>query len=50
MRWRIITTLLVAALLLGLAVLLFRRPQVPEPASGDHFNLTIQLIEIVGGD
>jgi ABC-type multidrug transport system ATPase subunit len=33
LRWRIVTTLLVAAALLAVAVLIFRRPQRPEPAS-----------------
>jgi multidrug efflux pump subunit AcrB/ABC-type multidrug transport system ATPase subunit len=35
MRWRIVTTLLVAAVLLGLAVLIVRRPQVPRPECDD---------------
>jgi ABC-type multidrug transport system ATPase subunit/preprotein translocase subunit SecF len=35
MRWRIVTTLLVAAALLGVAVLIFRRPQLPKPEMED---------------
>ncbi|KPL17430.1 MAG: hypothetical protein AMS26_00985 [Bacteroides sp. SM23_62] len=31
MTWQIITTLLVAAVILGVIVLLFRRPDIPEP-------------------
>jgi multidrug efflux pump subunit AcrB/ABC-type multidrug transport system ATPase subunit len=35
MRWRIVSTLLVAAALLGAAVLIFRRPQLPRPETDD---------------
>jgi multidrug efflux pump subunit AcrB/ABC-type multidrug transport system ATPase subunit len=34
MTWQIITTLLVAAVLLGMIVLLFRRQDIPEPEAG----------------
>jgi multidrug efflux pump subunit AcrB/ABC-type multidrug transport system ATPase subunit len=35
MGWQITTTILVAGLLLGVAVLIFRRPELPEPKSQD---------------
>jgi multidrug efflux pump subunit AcrB/ABC-type multidrug transport system ATPase subunit len=35
MRWQLLTTALVAALLLGVLVLVFRRPERPEPRSED---------------
>jgi ABC-type multidrug transport system fused ATPase/permease subunit len=35
MTWRIVSTLLVAAALLGVAVLIFRRPQLPRPETDD---------------
>jgi multidrug efflux pump subunit AcrB/ABC-type multidrug transport system ATPase subunit len=35
LTWQIVSTLLVAAALLGVAVLIFRRPQVPRPEADD---------------
>ncbi|MHC4165278.1 MAG: efflux RND transporter permease subunit, partial [Planctomycetota bacterium] len=35
LTWRLLTTVLVAALLLAVAVLIFRRPDFPEPESAD---------------
>jgi multidrug efflux pump subunit AcrB len=35
LRWQIVTTLLVASALLGVAILVFRRPQIPAPQAED---------------